>query len=366
METNVKRPFWKKWWFWLITAFVFFYMIGSQSENFSGTGTSDKPDPVVNQRPANENEFIRIVALAQQQNSDAKNDMQKGGIKSERDAVLCKELKSLDVKNWTGRIAKIDANSDGKGVLEVEIAKDIYLKTWNNAISDIGSDTLLEPGSPIFKSASAMAKGQAVHISGYFLSGGTEDCLKESSLTLSGKLRDPAFIFRFDSIAVLSNVPTPATAAALPAPVKVEVPTQNAAVAEENDKSTLALKVESETGEANKFEEDEKQMLNELKANAEEEKKLAVSVSDAQATPSFDCEKALSSIEKMICSTPSLATADANMASAYKLAMLRTSNKTELKRSQIAWMKNTRNKCSDSVCVNQSYASRVGVLVKAN
>jgi hypothetical protein len=108
---------------------------------------------------------------------------------------------SLHVTNWIGTVAKVDANSDGKGVLEIEIAKNIVVKTWNNELSDIGSRTLIEPGTSLFNTASMFKEGQPIKFSGTFFRGNSGDCVDESSLTLSGKLRDPEFVFRFSGVA---------------------------------------------------------------------------------------------------------------------------------------------------------------------
>jgi hypothetical protein len=224
MGTIKKKSVGKKWWFWIIVASVII-IIGKQGGNSasrdegarrteqSGSGNDSAPthsvavkvDLVDAKRPAAEAEFIRIVSSAQNQARGANNDMQKGGIKAERDRAICLVMQNLGIQGWTGRVSKIDANSDGKGVLVIEIAKDIFVKTWNNSFSDVMDNTLLEPGSPVFVAASAMQKGTPVSISGEFVKGSSGECIKESSLSLSGKLRDPEFVFRFNSVAVLSD-----------------------------------------------------------------------------------------------------------------------------------------------------------------
>jgi hypothetical protein len=126
--------------------------------------------------------------------------MQRGGVKASRDHSLCSQNLSREVTDWVGTVTTIDSNSDGKGVLAVQIAPDITIKTWNNALSDIESDTLIEPESPVFQSASAMKPGELVRFSGIFLPGDSGDCVKEASLTLQGKVERPDFIFRFSNI----------------------------------------------------------------------------------------------------------------------------------------------------------------------
>lgn len=150
--------------------------------------------------PAEQAAMLRIVAVAQKEASSVENDMQLGGVKSRRDKELCQALASMNARNWIGKINSIDSNSDGKGVLEIEIAPHTLVKTWNNAVSDLGSDTLIEPSAPIFEVASRMKRGQKVLFSGHFFHGGTEDCIREASLTLRGKVEEPEFIFAFGDI----------------------------------------------------------------------------------------------------------------------------------------------------------------------
>ena len=101
---------------------------------------------------------------------------------------------------WIGQVREIGANSDGKGVLAIAISKRITVKTWNNDFSDLMHHTLMQPGSPLFNTASGLKVGQKVKFSGTFFKGVSGDCLYESSLRLQSKVEDPEFIFRFSSI----------------------------------------------------------------------------------------------------------------------------------------------------------------------
>jgi hypothetical protein len=129
--------------------------------------------------------------------------MQRGSAKSERDKNVCALLKTMKVKDWTGKITNITSNSDGKGVIEVEIAKNITVKTWNNALSDIGDHTLIEPGTKFFDFVASLKKGTKIQFSGNFFRGSSGDCVKESSMSLRGKLEDPEFIFSFVEIGTI-------------------------------------------------------------------------------------------------------------------------------------------------------------------
>lgn len=129
--------------------------------------------------------------------------MQRGGIKAERDSEICRIMKDKNVESWVGYIDNLSANSDGFGVLGVVVAKGVTLTTWNNALSDMGSKTLIPPDSQLFKKASQMQVGQKVAFSGVFISGNSRECLREGSLSLGGTLREPEYIFRFSDITAI-------------------------------------------------------------------------------------------------------------------------------------------------------------------
>ena len=90
---------------------------------------------------------------------------------------------------------------------------------------------------------------------------------------------------------------------------------------------------------------------------------LAIS---AQAA-SFDCSKAATAVEKLICSTPRLSALDDLMTTDY--AHISASNigdgaRTQLKNSQRAWLK-TRNGCLDAACIETRYMTRMDQLCGA-
>lgn len=105
----------------------------------------------------------------------------------------------MSFKDWVGTIKKIDSNSDGYAVLEIEIARNIYVRTLNNALSDKFHKTLLKPDTPLFDKVANMKKGQQVKFSGKFFKD-NETCIFDSSLSLDVKLTEPKYIFRFSDV----------------------------------------------------------------------------------------------------------------------------------------------------------------------
>lgn len=73
---------------------------------------------------------------------------------------------------------------------------------------------------------------------------------------------------------------------------------------------------------------------------------------------SFDCAKALSKVEKMICADAELSKLDAAMADAYKDSPI---DRTQRKRWQAEWLRE-RNTCADADCVKRMYETRIFIL----
>jgi uncharacterized protein len=69
---------------------------------------------------------------------------------------------------------------------------------------------------------------------------------------------------------------------------------------------------------------------------------------------SFDCAKASTKIEKLICSTPAINKLDTEMAAIYKDAVQR---EPSAKDGQRTWIQE-RNKCQDAACLEEAYKER--------
>ncbi|CAO3423065.1 hypothetical protein [Azospirillum doebereinerae] len=171
--------------------------------NTSPVASAAQPSPLsaaAPAMPADQVGFLALIEDARNQYNGAANDMAAGGLRAARRDNLCRLFANgYAVRNWVGQITTLSSNSDGKGVLAVEIAKGVELKTWNNALSDVSDHTLLDPSSPLFTKLSQMSKNTAVMISGRFLKGKT-DCVAESSLSQAGSMRSPEFIFAFSDV----------------------------------------------------------------------------------------------------------------------------------------------------------------------
>jgi hypothetical protein len=157
-----------------------------------------EPDSEYGSRPSDQTAFLQAVTDGQVTAGEADNDMKRGSALSKRDKALCNIVGSGKVKGWTGTISSLDANSDGLGVVALEVGDDIHMSTWNNAFSDISDETLIQPGG-LFDDFLSMEEGQLVKFSGKLMGSG-DSCVNDSRLTLDGKLSDPDFIFKFSSV----------------------------------------------------------------------------------------------------------------------------------------------------------------------
>jgi uncharacterized protein YecT (DUF1311 family) len=74
---------------------------------------------------------------------------------------------------------------------------------------------------------------------------------------------------------------------------------------------------------------------------------------------SFDCAKASSKIEKLICSSPDTANADKRLATVYGAAKSKSGDEQKLKSEQLQWMKEKRNSCNDAACLVRVTEERI-------
>ncbi len=99
-------------------------------------------------------------------------------------------------------------------------------------------------------------------------------------------------------------------------------------------------------------------------ANGASPDKSSTSATSPTISPSFDCEKATTTTEKLICSNNDLAQADVQLAQTYKASLSIASDKTAMKREQAAWLKNQRDVCKDAKTMLQVYQVRISQLSK--
>ncbi len=77
---------------------------------------------------------------------------------------------------------------------------------------------------------------------------------------------------------------------------------------------------------------------------------------------SFDCAKASTATEKLICSDTKLSALDEQLTAAYKTASETATDKSALKTQQRDWLKQKRNACTNVDCLTKTYQQRIDEL----
>lgn len=196
--------------YYIAAFFVGFFIIGflgsgkpaqtkSTEDGLQKSVISSKQKKSELQLPEDEMAFISIIRDYQNQFANAKNELQESLYRDERKKELSLLVKQRNVNEWVGTIRKLETNNDGKAILSVEIAPKVFLKTWNNALSDFSENTLIEKSSESYKTLLNLGGGSKIIFSGTFFYS-NEDFLREQSLTIKGAMKEPEFLFKFTTI----------------------------------------------------------------------------------------------------------------------------------------------------------------------
>lgn len=177
---------------------VFAIVSAPESGQATRTATTPPPAPTV-ALPEIQQRFISAVSKHQEMFTVAKNEIQQSVVRDRRRDAIAEALNGLSIKSWVGTVRALETNSDGKGILSIEIAPGIEIKTWNNALSDFDSNTLIDKNSELYGSLFDLEVGQKVRFSGRFFSSEL-DSVEETSITIDGSMRSPEFLFKFSSV----------------------------------------------------------------------------------------------------------------------------------------------------------------------
>lgn len=91
---------------------------------------------------------------------------------------------------------------------------------------------------------------------------------------------------------------------------------------------------------------------------------LLAPLSTAQAA-SFDCSKAASTVEKLICGDDELSKMDETLSKTY-LQTDQSGDHQKATREQRQWLKDKRNACLDEKCLKSAYTTRINELATDN
>jgi len=153
--------------------------------------------------PASEQAFCDAVQVARTAYKDAMrakaNELKLSKIRTSRAKALVSAAANRKAEGWVGKVKTLATTGEGHAVLVIELPCDVRVGTWNNALSDIGDNTLVPQSSPLFDAIASFDKGSTIGFSGRF-SSESKNGFKEQSLTEYGSMTDPVFVFRFTGI----------------------------------------------------------------------------------------------------------------------------------------------------------------------
>jgi hypothetical protein len=181
--------------------FVVFVMnLGDDAKNKSNESSLSSKNKTEIKIPTIQKQMSESVVSFYSDYRSASNELKKSNVRRKRKEKLKQIMKSLIIKNWIGKLDSLQTNSEGKAYISIKpIGADFEIKTWNNALSDIFSNTLIEANSKIYTNISELSEGDTVLFSGSFFSSDL-DHIKETSMSESGAMTDPEFLFKFSSV----------------------------------------------------------------------------------------------------------------------------------------------------------------------
>ncbi|WP_421579754.1 hypothetical protein [Shinella sp. M31] len=144
--------------------------------------------------------FLDVVADYQARFRSASSELQQSASRDERRTALLNAFGSrLTVDGWLGTLHKLETNTEGKAIVTIRLAPNVDLKTWNNALSDVMHETMIEKGTPLYTALMEMAVDDPVMVSGSFVHS-DQDGAWETSMTIDGSMTAPEFLFHFSTI----------------------------------------------------------------------------------------------------------------------------------------------------------------------
>lgn len=163
------------------------------------------PPPPSDPLPAAQQGFCEAIKTAdaayRSAQGDGANELKLSKLRTARKAAVTAAVKGGSFKDWVGAIDGLQTTGDGKAILSIKLKcdADVKLSTWNNTLSDMMDNTLIEQTSKLYDAIAELGEGTKVKVSGKFV-GGDVDGYRESSMTEMGSMTDPDYKVRFSGI----------------------------------------------------------------------------------------------------------------------------------------------------------------------
>lgn len=172
----------------------------AQAEPTEEEEPAPEPEPVTEPEitlPKTQSAFSERVAKAAAEYDATDNELRMTKAITDRNKALCKATGGT-FKGWKATVTNVGSTGDGYGYVSVIMEDDIELSTWNNALSDIGSDSLIKPSNKLFDTLLDLSSDDTVTVSGNFLR--EDSCVMTSNVTEVFDAASPDFKVNFTSI----------------------------------------------------------------------------------------------------------------------------------------------------------------------
>jgi hypothetical protein len=177
----------------------------STAARTDGPPSTELVPPTQSSIPPSQQAFRSLVESFMPQYRAAETEVRKTNVRFQRKDAIVKYFSGSTTpsfEEWAGELRGLTTESDGAAYVSVKLeGSDIYIKTWNNSLSDIGAHTMISRNDQTYQSLMDLKEGDEVIVSGAFIVGdGGPDYVKEGSLTEEGSMTSPEFIVRFSEI----------------------------------------------------------------------------------------------------------------------------------------------------------------------
>jgi len=143
--------------------------------------------------------FENVILQYSKEFDKASNELQESVCRGNRKNAIAALNMGYYIENWAGTIDTLGTNTEGKAYIRIRLSPNLNVTTWNNAVSDIFDNTLIEMNSELYQVLYNLNKGQRVRFSGYLFKA-DDDFYKETSVTIRGAMKDSEFLLRFTDI----------------------------------------------------------------------------------------------------------------------------------------------------------------------
>ena len=326
------------------------------------------------QYPAAQQQFFALNKACEDSYGKGQNEIQKSLAFNECNKQRTDFAAQNGISGWTGTIKSISTDQ-GADVVSVEIEAEIdgfemTFGTVNNGFSDMNTNSMITPDNPLFNVLAQMKEGEKITFDATFLQDPEgKRGVWEGSMTEQGSMSDPVFNVKFSDIRPFGTTPAVTSAQDAPKPANTQAVASEAAV----DPNSVPSADEQYCGNMYRnltpadFNDD-------AVAKFESEcpgydmpiqwadVSLRKAMREEEVKPSFDCAKASTQSEQLICSDGALANLDHTLAGVYTAARSRVPDKAGLKDAQNKWRREVRDACGDVACMKGAYEDRIAHL----